>query len=117
VPPGLRQRWFTSRPDPRDPDGELWEAKAALKELIVFRRLNLAEPPFPMSGPLDVVFCRNVLIYFDTPTRQRLVSAIEALLKPGGLFCIGHTETLSGLRTGFKMQRPSVFRKPEARPA
>jgi chemotaxis protein methyltransferase CheR len=115
VPEPLRKRWFTRRPDPKDPEAELWEARPALKELVSFRHLNLAEPPFPMSGPLDVVFCRNVLIYFDQPTRQRLISAIEGLLKPGGLLCIGHTETLSGIKCSLKMQRPSVFRKPEVR--
>ncbi len=113
VPPALRARWFTRKHDPGDPEGELWEAKPELKSRVAFRRLNLAEPPFPMQGPFDVVFCRNVLIYFDQPTRQRLISAIERLLRPGGLLCIGHTETLSGISSGFKMQRPSVFRVPE----
>ena len=113
VPQALRARWFVRKADPRDPQSEVWEAKPELKSHIAFRRLNLAEPPFPMQGPFDVVFCRNVLIYFDQPTRQRLMSAVEGLLRPGGLLCIGHTETLSGIRTAFKMQRPSVFRRPE----
>ncbi len=109
VPSAMRDRWFVRRGTAAD--GEVWEANAQLKACVVYRRLNLAEPPFPMKGPLDVVFCRNVLIYFDNPTRQRLVTALEPLLRPGGLFCVGHTETLSGVRCGFKMQRPSVFRR------
>ena len=113
VPEGLRRRFFTRLPGASDPDGELWEVRPEVKALVTYRRLNLAEPPFPMKGPLDVVFCRNVLIYFDQATRQRLVSAMEELLRPGGLLCIGHTETLSGLRSKLKMQRPSVFRRPE----
>jgi chemotaxis protein methyltransferase CheR len=112
---GRRRRWFTHHLDRRDPDGEVWEAGPELKQRVIYRRLNLAEPPFPMSGPLDVVFCRNVLIYFDQPTRQRLLSAVEKLLRPGGLLCIGHTETLSGIATSFKMHRPSVFRRPAER--
>jgi chemotaxis protein methyltransferase CheR len=115
VPEPLRKRWFRRHPDPRDPEASTFEACAALKELVSFRRLNLAEPPFPMSGPFDVVFCRNVLIYFDQPTRQRLVTAVEALMKPGGLLCVGHTETLSGIKCSLEMQRPSVFRTPEWR--
>jgi chemotaxis protein methyltransferase CheR len=114
VPEALRKRWFVRHRDPGDAPGDAFEASAALKALVTFRRLNLAEPPFPMQGPLDVVFCRNVLIYFDQPTRQRLVSAVEGLLRPGGLLCIGHTETLSGIRCALEMQRPSVFRRPEA---
>jgi chemotaxis protein methyltransferase CheR len=117
VPKALRTRWFRRFADPADPEGENWEATPELKRPVVFRRLNLAEPPFPMSGPLDVVFCRNVLIYFDQPTRQRLISAIEGLMRPGGLLCIGHTETLSGIQTSLKLQRPSVFRRPEERAA
>ena len=115
VPEALRRRFFTRQPGPSDPDEELWEVRPEVKALVTYRRLNLAEPPFPMKGPLDVVFCRNVLIYFDQPTRQRLVSAMEELLRPGGLLCIGHTETLSGLRSSLKMQRPSVFRRSEER--
>ncbi len=113
VPEPLRRRWFTLAPDRKDPQAGVWKAKEALKQRVAFRRLNLAEPPFPMGGPFDVVFCRNVLIYFDQPTRQRLIGAIEELLRPGGLLCIGHTETLSGVDTGLKIQRPSVFRRPE----
>ena len=115
VPEALRRRFFTRQPGSSDPDEELWEVRPEVKALVTYRRLNLAEPPFPMKGPLDVVFCRNVLIYFDQPTRQRLVSAMEELLRPGGLLCIGHTETLSGLRSSLKMQRPSVFRRSEER--
>jgi chemotaxis protein methyltransferase CheR len=113
VPEALRRRFFTRLPGPSNPESELWEVRPEVKALVTYRRLNLAEPPFPMKGPLDVIFCRNVLIYFDQPTRQRLVSAMEELLRPGGLLCIGHTETLSGLRCSLKMQRPSVFRRPE----
>ena len=115
VPEALRRRFFIRQPGPSGPEGELWEVRPEVKALVTYRRLNLAEPPFPMKGPLDVIFCRNVLIYFDQPTRQRLVSAMEELLRPGGLLCIGHTETVSGLRCSLKMQRPSVFRRSEER--
>ena len=117
VPEKLRTRWFTRRADPNDPEGSIWQATEALKQRVAFRRLNLAEPPFPMSGPFDVVFCRNVLIYFDQRTRQRLIGAIDGLIRPGGLLCIGHTETLSGIDTALRLERPSIFRKPEERSA
>jgi chemotaxis protein methyltransferase CheR len=112
VPPALRSRWFTRQKDPRDPDGAVYAVRDELKQLVVFRRLNLTAPPFPMAGPIDVVFCRNVLIYFDQPTRQRLIGGLEGLLRPGGLLGIGHTETLSGIRSSLKLVRPSVFRRP-----
>ncbi len=111
VPRALRDRWFERRAEPRAAEGEVWTVAPALRERVVFRRLNLAAPPFPMRGPLDVVFCRNVLIYFDAATRQRLIAAVEPLLRPGGLLCLGHTETLQGIRCGLRMERPSVFRR------
>jgi chemotaxis protein methyltransferase CheR len=116
VPAALRARFLDRRADLSDAEGEVYEVGRPLRELVSFGRLNLAKPPFPMKGPLDVVFCRNVLIYFDQPTRQRLLSSIEALLAPGGLLCIGHTETLNGIRSRLRMIRPSVFRAP-AEPA
>ena len=81
---------------------------------MAYRRLNLASPPYPMRGPFDIVFCRNVMIYFDQLVRQRLISAIEKLLKPGGYLLIGHAEALSGIRMNLKMLRPSIFIKNEA---
>ena len=110
VPKDLRARWFRRLPGSGDEEGDLHEVRPEVKALVTFRRLNLVDPPFPMRGPLDVVFCRNVLIYFDQPTRQRLLSGVEPLVAPGGLLCIGHTETLNGIRGRFKLVRPSVFR-------
>lgn len=109
--PGLRQRYFEQT---RDDDGEseCFSVVSALRALIVYKRLNLAAPPFPMVGPLDAVFCRNVMIYFDQPVRQRLVLEIERLLRPGGFLMIGHTETLTGIECGLNFEKPSIYRKP-----
>jgi chemotaxis protein methyltransferase CheR len=90
-----------------------YQIRPEVKKNVVFRRLNLSQPPFPMRGPLDIVFCRNVLIYFDQPVRQRLLSAIEGLLRPGGWLFLGHTETLTGISSSFRSVRPSVFCLPE----
>ncbi|HTP50363.1 MAG TPA: CheR family methyltransferase [Anaeromyxobacteraceae bacterium] len=105
IPPSKRKR-FLAHSGPSH-----HEVVPGVKEKVSFQRLNLAAPPYPMRGPLDAVFCRNVLIYFDQPTRERLVHEVERLVAPGGLLCIGHTETLNGMRTRFKMVRPSVFRR------
>jgi chemotaxis protein methyltransferase CheR len=92
--------------------GPLHQVRPALRHRVLFRRLNLAQPPYPMRGPLDAVFCRNVMFYFEPPTRQALVGQIERLLRPGGTAYIGRSETLSQLETGLVTVRPSVFRKP-----
>ncbi len=106
APAALRKRWF--RPT-ETPGTE--EVHPALRERVHFARLNLAKPPYPMQGPFDAVFCRNVMIYFDTGVRQALITEIERLLAPGGLLCIGHSETLAGLRTSLRPIRPSEYRQ------
>jgi chemotaxis protein methyltransferase CheR len=65
-----------------------------------------------MQGPLDAVFCRNVMIYFDRPMRAGLVSEIERLIRPGAPLFIGHSETLNGITTRLRAERPSVYRAP-----
>ena len=59
------------------------------------------------------MFCRNVMIYFDNAVRQRLVSELERLLKPGGILVVAHAETLNGIRSGLRTLMPSVYRKVE----
>jgi chemotaxis protein methyltransferase CheR len=95
------------------PNAEEVAVRPVLKDRVTFRRLNLAIPPYPMRGPFDIIFCRNVMIYFDQAVRQRLVTAMERLLRPGGYLLIGHSEALSGIKLGLRMLRPSVFIQPE----
>ena len=104
IPDALRQRWLK-------PVGTQWQVEDRLRRLLTINRLNLAKPPFPMRGPFDAIFCRNVMIYFDRPVRQRLVSACHALLRPGGLLLIGAAESLHGLDHSFDTVRPAVYRK------
>jgi chemotaxis protein methyltransferase CheR len=110
VPGALRKQYFEAHGAP-DAPASTYRVKSALRERVVFRRLNLARPPFPISGPLDAIFCRNVMIYFDVPVRQRLVSEMQRVLAPGGLLVIAHAETLSGVEHEFVSVRPSVYRK------
>jgi chemotaxis protein methyltransferase CheR len=108
VPPQLRNRFF--RRFTRG--GETcYEAIDDMKKCILFKRLNLSRPPFPMKGPLDVVFCRNVMIYFDNNVRKNLLNDIHRLLKPGGYLMVGHAESLTGMVSDFKVVKPSVYIK------
>lgn len=104
----LVEKYFTRI---SDKEAKRYRVKDQIKELIRFSWLNLSTPPFPMRGPLDVIFCRNVMIYFDNDVRQRLLNEMYRLLKPGGLLMVGHAESLSGLMSSFKTVRPSVYRK------
>jgi len=107
VPPKLKNKYFEKRQN-----GETsFEIKDSIKKLISFKRLNLVKPPFPMKGPLDAVFCCNVMIYFDNKVRTILINEIYRLLKPGGYLIVGNAESLSGLETDFKTVKPSVYIK------
>jgi len=82
-----------------------------LRERVQFLHVNLNQP-LPAIGPFDVVFLRNVLIYFDAPTKQGVVTRVLEQLKPGGCFIIGHSDTLSDIKTPARSISPSVFVKP-----
>jgi len=96
----------------RAPKSDDAVVRAAIRDKIAFRRLNLAQVPYPMRGPFDIIFCRNVMIYFDQVIRQRVITAMERLLRPGGYLLIGHSEALSGIQLTVRMLRPSVFLMP-----
>jgi len=88
-----------------------YEIKPFVKEYILFRRLNLSAPPFPMRGPFDAVMCCNVLIYFDDAVRKRLLENIYRLLKPGGFLLIGYSESIKNLTSNYRMIKPSIYVK------
>ena len=92
VPPDLRKRFF----EPHRGDGQQqWRVNEALRSLVAFRPLNLMQD-WPMRGAFHAIFCRNVVIYFDEPTQQRLWSKFVPRLEPGGWPYIGHSERVSG---------------------
>lgn len=82
-----------------------------LRQRVRFLQINL-NAPFPNLGEFDVVFLRNVMIYFDTRTKTSLVNRIAALLKPGGYFFIGHSESLNGVSDKLRCVKPSIYMKP-----
>ena len=110
IPQRQRAKYFHRHRD-RTSTEVTYEVKSELKDRIVFKHLNLATPPFPMNGPIDVVFCRNVMIYFDLPVRQRLVAAIGSLLADDGVLVTGQSESLVSLKTDLRMIQPSVYGK------
>jgi len=93
-----RKRWFARPPDsPRfkveDDAKERFKIDSRVRNLIAFKQLNLLEG-WPMKGPFDAIFCRNVMIYFDRETQKTLVDRFADLLKPDGFLYLGHSESL-----------------------
>jgi chemotaxis protein methyltransferase CheR len=88
-----------------------YQIKSNCRALITFQRLNLTNTPFPMKGPFDLIFCRNVMIYFDNVMRKRLLEEFHRLLKTGGFLLVGHAESLTGMLSGLKSVKPSIYEK------
>jgi chemotaxis protein methyltransferase CheR len=82
-----------------------------LRDRVQFRQINLVDT-LPQIGEFEVIFLRNVMIYFDAPTKREVVAGILRHLRPGGYLFVGHSESLSGVNDGLTMVVPSVYRKP-----
>lgn len=105
IPPELLRSYFD-----REATADGWVARKTLKDLVRYARLNLMEE-WPMKGPFDLILCRNVMIYFDRETQERLVNRFAGLLAPGGVLMVGHAESLSGIQHPLEQLQPAVFRK------
>jgi chemotaxis protein methyltransferase CheR len=86
--------------------------KPELRRLVEFRAFNLMDSHWSLGEPFDIVFCRNVMIYFDVESRQELVGRLFDQLAPGGYLFVGHAESLLGLSHRFETRRPGVYRRP-----
>jgi chemotaxis protein methyltransferase CheR len=84
-----------------------------LKKNMAFTCLNLLQPSYPFKDVFQVIFCRNVMIYFDRPTQEELVRKMTQLLQPGGYLMIGHAESLTGISHQLKMVKPAIYYKPK----
>lgn len=108
VAPERVRSWF------RDVAGRpgLLAASDELKSLITFKQLNLLDP-WPVKGPFDVIFCRNVVIYFDKATQRGLFDRMADLQEPGGWLFIGHSENLLNVTRRYKLVGRTVYRRVE----
>ena len=82
-----------------------------LRDLVIFRNVNLCEHPLLVPGEIDIIFCRNVLLYFNPTMQKKIVTAVTGRLRAGGLLYVGASEQVRGFLDGMKTERESVFRK------
>jgi chemotaxis protein methyltransferase CheR len=108
IPPALRNKYLTRT---RQDGSDLYEVADSLRSLVIFGHLNLMQD-WPIKGPLDFIFCRNVMIYFDKPTQNRLINRFYDLMAPGGVLFTGHSESLTGIEHKFKYVQPTIYTKP-----
>ena len=107
VPSQILNRYFTRI---KSGSSEIYRVNDDVRSMVQFARLNLMSR-WPMKGPFDLIFCRNVMIYFDNPTRERLIHRFWELLKPGGYLFVGHSESLAPLEHRFQYIQPAIYRK------
>ncbi|MEW5723353.1 MAG: protein-glutamate O-methyltransferase [Thermodesulfobacteriota bacterium] len=107
IPPDLLRRHFQKG---RGDWTGWYRVKPELGHACVFRHLNFVES-FPFRRPFDLIFCRNVMIYFDKPTQHDLVRRLHQALAEGGYLFIGHSESLTGPGNPFKYVQPTIYRK------
>jgi len=105
LPDNLLKKYF-------DIEGEDYVVKPKIREMINFRWFNLITPRFPFKHKFDVIFCRNVMIYFDKPTREELINKFTGALAPGGYLCIGHSESLANTNHQLKYIQPTIYMRP-----
>jgi chemotaxis protein methyltransferase CheR len=100
-------RFFDSVPDGRS---RIYRIRPEVRSLIHFARLNLMDE-WPMSGKFDVIFCRNVMIYFDRPVQRDLIRRFHSILKPDGHLIVGLSESLASVAMTFRYVQPAVYRR------
>jgi chemotaxis protein methyltransferase CheR len=107
VPSPAYRKYFSALRDDRCGNCQV---AAEVRTLVHFAHLNLMGP-WPMKGPFQVIFCRNVMIYFDKSTQQELINRFWDYLEPGGYLFVGHSEGLSSVKHRFHYVRPAVYQK------
>lgn len=108
VPSEFKRRYF-AREGPRGEERMLITPET--KKLITFARLNLMDAKYPFRNPMDIIFCRNVMIYFDRPTQEALVAKYANALSAGGYLLIGHSESLNNIKHPFSYIAPTIYQK------
>lgn len=108
IPPDLLVKYLMRGKGSREGS---WRIVPELRERVELQKLNLMDTHLAIDGPMDIIFCRNVVIYFDGPSKSRLISRFYDHLAPGGLLFIGHSETLSGINSQFVPVEPTIYRK------
>ncbi len=104
IPHSLRQKYFVKTPSNK------FLVTDKIRNMVKFARLNLMGN-WKMKGPFDVIFCRNVMIYFDKKTQGTLVNRFYDLIEPGGYLFVGHSESLNGVVHKYRYIKPAVYLK------
>ena len=108
VTDSMKRKYFT---ESKDEKATYFTANQNLKSILEFRKLNLLEQPYAFSEKFDLVFCRNVIIYFDKQTQKKIFAGFEQVMKPHSYLILGHSETMFGISDAFKFLGHTIYQK------
>jgi len=108
IPMNLRKRYLLRSKNQENPTVRI---DPALRAKVLFKRVNLTEDVLEVEPDFDVIFCRNVLIYFDRKTQEQVIRKLVAKLRPGGYLFIGHSESIYHMDLSLQQVKPTVFRR------
>lgn len=108
IPVSLKRKYFLKS---KDPLNKTVRVIPELRSKIKYQRLNFMDPYYPVEKEFDIVFCRNVLIYFNRETQQEVISKLSSKLKKGGFFFLGHSESITNMKVPLKPIKPTIFRR------
>ncbi len=108
VPSSLKRKYFLKS---KDPEKRLVRVVPELRDMVTFRRLNFMDGEFGLQEPVDIIFCRNVIIYFDRKTQETLLRHFARSLSLGGFLFVGHSETLFGMDVPLAQVAPTIHRR------
>ncbi len=106
LPAGYQKRFFLKGSGTNAGNARVCQQ---VRDMITFRQLNLLHDKWPVRGPLDALFCRNVMIYFDKPTQRRILERFHPLLRPDALLFMGHSESLHQVADLFQLNGKTVY--------
>ena len=108
VPPQMQQRYVQRANEPARKEGRI---APSLRRKIAFAQLNLMDSHYPVGDPMDIIMCRNVLIYFEKAVQEKVIARLCQKLRPGGYLLLGHSESIMGLDLPLETVGNTVFRK------
>ena len=108
IPSHVRSKYFNKK---KVDSENIYVVNDLIRNMVIFRQFNLNNFPYPVRGPLDIVFCRNVMIYFENDFRDQICRQFQKLLKPNGYLFLGHSESLPKSFTEFGRVSPSIYVK------
>ena len=111
IPQSLQRKYFLRS---RDPESNQVRIVPELRRTVEFRRLNFMDSDYGVGEKADAIFCRNVIIYFDRPTQERILGNLANHLNPGGYMFVGHSETLHDMNLPLTPVAPALYRRVDA---